>query len=104
MHQMELDDWITNHQIPNDLRTRIHKFLEYKWIATNGVEDEMILTKLPADLRRDIKKYLCLEFVQQVSGFLVIVNYSPIKTTILYEGRYYICGTYIDGQLRGILV
>jgi cyclic nucleotide gated channel len=42
MWQMEMEDWITD-QIPDDLSNHICKFFEYKWIATKGVEDDMIL-------------------------------------------------------------
>jgi len=50
-----MEDWMTDHQIPDDLQKRICQFMEYKWIATQGVEQDSILKQLPVDLRRDIK-------------------------------------------------
>jgi cyclic nucleotide gated channel len=44
MRQMEMEDWIKD-QIPNYLQNRISKFFEYKWTASEGVEDDMILRR-----------------------------------------------------------
>ena len=65
---------MTDHQIPDDLQKRICQFMEYKWIATQGVEQDSILKQLPVDLRRDIKQWLCLDLVQHVSGILVVAK------------------------------
>ncbi|KAL6638760.1 hypothetical protein ACP70R_023619 [Stipagrostis hirtigluma subsp. patula] len=64
-----MEDWMTDHQIPDDLMNHICQFFEYKWIATQGVEENSILRQLPVDLRRDIKQYLCLDLIQRVPLF-----------------------------------
>uniref|UniRef100_A0A0E0ASX3 Cyclic nucleotide-binding domain-containing protein n=1 Tax=Oryza glumipatula TaxID=40148 RepID=A0A0E0ASX3_9ORYZ len=69
MWQTEMEDWMKDHQIPDELRYRISKFFKYKWIATQGVEEDSILRQLPADLHRDIKRYLCLDLVERVPFF-----------------------------------
>ena len=74
IQRIEMEDWMTDHQIPDDLQKRICRFLEYKWIATQGVEQDSILKQLPVDLRRDIKQWLCLDLVQHVSGILVVAK------------------------------
>uniref|UniRef100_A0A0A9DH86 Uncharacterized protein n=1 Tax=Arundo donax TaxID=35708 RepID=A0A0A9DH86_ARUDO len=66
----------------DDLRNRIRHFLEYKWIETQGVEEDSILRQLPVDLRRDIKHYLCLDLVQRVSGFMLLLMSSVVTATI----------------------
>jgi cyclic nucleotide gated channel len=66
MWQTEMEDWMKDHQIPDELRYRISQFFKYKWIATQGVEEDSILRQLPADLHRDIKRYLCLDLVERV--------------------------------------
>lgn len=54
-------------QLPEDLKQRVRSFVQYKWLATRGVNEESILFGLPADLRRDIKRHLCLDLVRRVS-------------------------------------
>lgn len=54
-------------QLPHKLQERVRRFIHYKWLATRGVDEESILTALPADLRRDIKRHLCLDLVRRVN-------------------------------------
>lgn len=74
IRQTEMEDWMKDRQIPDNIQHRISQFFEYKWIATQGVEEDSILIQLPADLRREIKQHLCLDLVRRVSSFLVPVN------------------------------
>lgn len=43
----------------------------YKWITTHGVDEESILKDLPLDLRRDIKRHLCVDLVRRVSFYCI---------------------------------
>jgi cyclic nucleotide gated channel, plant len=54
-------------QLPHELRERVRRFIHYKWLATRGVDEESILKALPTDLRRDIKRHLCLDLVCRVT-------------------------------------
>lgn len=56
-------------QLPEDLKQRVRRFGQYKWLATRGVDEESILRGLPADLRRDIQRHLCLDLVRRVCLF-----------------------------------
>lgn len=60
-------------QLPEDLRQRVRRFVQYKWLATRGVDEETILRGLPADLRRDIQCHLCLDLVRRVCFRLLLV-------------------------------
>lgn len=53
-------------QLPQDLRERVRRYVQYKWVATRGVDEEALLRGLPADLRRDIQRHLCLNLVRRV--------------------------------------
>lgn len=53
-------------QLPLELRESVRKYDQYKWVATRGVDEEAILKDLPMDLRRDIKRHLCLDLVRRV--------------------------------------
>ncbi|KAJ4950848.1 hypothetical protein NE237_027680 [Protea cynaroides] len=69
LKQRDTEEWMRHHQLPQDLRERVRKFLHYKWLATRGVDEEAILEALPNDLRRDIQCHLCLDLVRRVPFF-----------------------------------
>ncbi|CAN0890257.1 Probable cyclic nucleotide-gated ion channel 16 [Linum grandiflorum] len=56
-------------QLPPDLQERIRRFVQYKWLATRGVDEETILRALPLDIRRQIQRHLCLALVRRVPFF-----------------------------------
>jgi cyclic nucleotide gated channel len=64
-----------NHrQLPPELQERVRRFVQYKWLATRGVDEEAILKSLPIDLRRQIQRHLCLDIVRRVSVLLLVQN------------------------------
>lgn len=56
-------------QLPPELRQSVRKYDQYEWVATRGVDEETLLKGLPMDLRRDIKRHLCLDLVRRVPLF-----------------------------------
>ncbi|TYI30858.1 hypothetical protein ES332_A05G416100v1 [Gossypium tomentosum] len=65
----DMEWWMKRRQLPSCLRQRVRRFEHQKW-ATLGGEDEMELIKdLPEGLRRDIKRYLCLDLIKKVPLF-----------------------------------
>ncbi|XVE83726.1 hypothetical protein DITRI_Ditri16bG0109400 [Diplodiscus trichospermus] len=65
----DMEWWMKRRQLPSCLRQRVRQFERQKW-ATLGGEDEMELIKdLPEGLRREIKRYLCLDLVKKVPLF-----------------------------------
>ena len=56
-------------QLPYELKQSVRKYEQFRWMATHGVNEEDILKGLPLDLRRDIKRHLCLDLVRQVPLF-----------------------------------
>ncbi|XP_022740045.1 cyclic nucleotide-gated ion channel 2-like [Durio zibethinus] len=65
----DMEWWMKRRQLPSRLRQRVRHFERQKW-ATLGGEDEMELIKdLPEGLRRDIKRYLCLDLIKKVPLF-----------------------------------
>uniref|UniRef100_A0ACD5ZB06 Uncharacterized protein n=1 Tax=Avena sativa TaxID=4498 RepID=A0ACD5ZB06_AVESA len=69
LKQRDTEEWMRHRQLPHELRERVRRFIQYKWLATRGVNEESILQVLPADLRRDIKRHLCLGLVRRVPFF-----------------------------------
>ncbi|XP_028754026.1 probable cyclic nucleotide-gated ion channel 14 [Neltuma alba] len=65
----DTEEWMKHRQLPQHLRGRVRRFLQYKWLATQGTDEESILRGLPKDLRRDIQCYLCLDLIRRVPFF-----------------------------------
>ncbi|KAH7421668.1 hypothetical protein KP509_13G070300 [Ceratopteris richardii] len=65
----DMEQWMQHRQIYPELRSRIRKYEEYRWQETRGVNEEELVQLLPKDLRRDIKRHLCLDLVMKVPLF-----------------------------------
>ncbi|RDX57868.1 Protein CNGC15c, partial [Mucuna pruriens] len=65
----DTEQWMHHRQLPLELRESVRKYDQYKWLATRGVDEEALLQGLPLDLRRDIKRHLCLDLVRGVPLF-----------------------------------
>ncbi|KAJ8750987.1 hypothetical protein K2173_016168 [Erythroxylum novogranatense] len=69
LKRRDTEEWMRHRQLPEELRNQVRRFDQYKWVATRGVDEESILLGLPADLRRDIQRHLCLDLVRRVPFF-----------------------------------
>ncbi|GAV75875.1 cNMP_binding domain-containing protein [Cephalotus follicularis] len=65
----DTEQWMHHRQLPPQLKGSVRKYDQYKWVATRGVDEESLLKDLPMDLRRDIKRHLCLDLVRRVPLF-----------------------------------
>ncbi|XP_021889706.1 cyclic nucleotide-gated ion channel 18 isoform X2 [Carica papaya] len=65
----DTEEWMRHRQLPPELQERVRQFVQYKWLATRGVDEEFILHSLPLDLRREIQRHLCLSLVRRVPFF-----------------------------------
>ncbi|XLU72150.1 hypothetical protein S245_031203, partial [Arachis hypogaea] len=52
--------------LPDSLRQQIRQYEQYKWQETRGVDEDNLICNLPKDLRRDIKRHLCLALLMRV--------------------------------------
>ncbi|XP_065854801.1 probable cyclic nucleotide-gated ion channel 16 [Euphorbia lathyris] len=68
----DTEEWMRHRQLPPELQERVRRFVQYKWLATRGVDEESILRALPLDLRRQIQRHLCLALVRRVPFFAQI--------------------------------
>ncbi|GAU15676.1 hypothetical protein TSUD_109340 [Trifolium subterraneum] len=90
----DTEQWMHHRQLPSELRESIRKYNQYKWVATRGVEEEDLLKGLPLDLRRDIKRHLCLELVRGVPLFdqmderMLDAICERLKPALCTEGTY----------------
>lgn len=69
----DAEQWMSHRLLPENLRERIRRYEQYKWQETRGVDEENLICNLPKDLRRDIKRHLCLALLMRVSLPTIIV-------------------------------
>ncbi|XP_057980524.1 cyclic nucleotide-gated ion channel 1-like isoform X4 [Malania oleifera] len=67
--KQDAEKWMSHRSLPDHLRQRIRQHEQYKWQETRGVEEETLIRGLPKDLRRDIKRHLCLDLLMRVPMF-----------------------------------
>ncbi|KAL4285711.1 hypothetical protein AHAS_Ahas19G0013500 [Arachis hypogaea] len=84
--------WMHHRSLPPELRERVRRYDQYKWLNTRGVDEESLMKSLPKDLRRDIKRHLCLNLVKRVPLFanmeerLLDAICERLKPTLYTEG------------------
>ncbi|XP_042503747.1 cyclic nucleotide-gated ion channel 1-like [Macadamia integrifolia] len=69
LKRRDAEQWMYHRLLPDSLRERIRRYEQYKWQETRGVDEENLLCNLPKDLRRDIKRHLCLALLMRVPMF-----------------------------------
>ena len=72
--------WMKRRQLPHHLRQRVHRLERQRWAAMEGQDEMQLIKDFPDGLRRDIKRYLCIDLVKKVTrticqNFTNIVNY-----------------------------
>lgn len=80
----DAEQWMSHRLLPEHLRERIRKYEHYKWQETRGADEEHLLQNLPKDLKRDIKRHLCLALVTRVSHLSKnLLHWNPVIISIL---------------------
>jgi len=71
----DMEWWMKRRQLPSLLRQRVRHYERQNWVLMGG-EDEMELIKdFPEGLRRDIKRFLCLDLIRMVNYAFSIPSY-----------------------------
>ncbi|KAJ7298973.1 hypothetical protein O6H91_05G069600 [Diphasiastrum complanatum] len=90
----DTEQWMKHRQLPSNLRNRVRRYEQQKWVANRGVDEEALFESLPLDLRRDIKRHLCLDLVRRVPLFnkmdemLLDAICERLKSTLSTEGTF----------------
>ncbi|KAL2898651.1 Cyclic nucleotide-gated ion channel 2 [Bienertia sinuspersici] len=65
----DMEWWMRRRQLPTRIRHRVRHFERQSWLTTGGVDEMELIKDLPEGLRRDIKRYLCLDLIKKVPLF-----------------------------------
>ncbi|XP_073286431.1 cyclic nucleotide-gated ion channel 2-like [Primulina huaijiensis] len=65
----DMEWWMKRRQLPTLLRQRVRRYERQRWTALDGDDEMDLISYLPDGLRRDIKRFLCLDLVKKVPLF-----------------------------------
>ena len=91
MKRRDAEQWMSHRLLPDPLKERIRRYEQYKWQETRGVDEDSLIRNLPKDLRRDIKRHLCLQLLKRVSSVQydrssLLNNYMLKSICCLFSG------------------
>ncbi|VAH14169.1 unnamed protein product [Triticum turgidum subsp. durum] len=69
LKRRDSEQWMRHRHLPEDLMERVWRHNQYKWMETRGVDEDGLVSCLPKDIRRDVKRHLCLRLVRRVPLF-----------------------------------
>ncbi|PHT74703.1 Cyclic nucleotide-gated ion channel 1 [Capsicum annuum] len=69
LRRRDAEQWMSHRMLPDNLRERIRRYEQYKWQQTRGVDEDYLISNLPKDLRRDVKRHLCWSLLKRVPMF-----------------------------------
>lgn len=67
--RQDAEQWMAHRLLPDPLRVRIRRYEQYKWQETRGVQEHKLISDLPKDLRRDVRRHLCWNLLMRVPMF-----------------------------------
>ncbi|KAL8172345.1 hypothetical protein V2J09_024149 [Rumex salicifolius] len=63
----DIEWWMKRRQLPSNLRQRVRQFETQRWITSGAVNEMELIKDLPEGLRRDIKRYICLDLIKKIT-------------------------------------
>ncbi|CAO2841691.1 unnamed protein product [Amaranthus hypochondriacus] len=69
LRRRDVEQWMSHRRLPQDLRRKVLEAERYRWAATRGVNEEILMENLPENLQREIRRHL-FKFVENVRYIL----------------------------------
>ncbi|CAI5469405.1 unnamed protein product [Closterium sp. Yama58-4] len=63
LHLRDLEQWMSQRDIPRDLQRRVRELERYVWTVNQGVDEEEVMTSLSEDIQRDVRRHLSYELI-----------------------------------------
>ena len=86
----DLEWWMKRRQLPSHLRKRVRHFQCQSWVTMGGQDEMELIQHFPDGLRRDIRRYLCLDLVKKVPIYIYTHIYEICKERKLHIHQLYI--------------
>ncbi|EFJ28778.1 hypothetical protein SELMODRAFT_93280 [Selaginella moellendorffii] len=72
LRRHDVERWMRRRELPVVLRKRVRQAVRLKWASTRGVNEEELLDRLPEDMQKEIRRFLCFELLTKVRLFTVM--------------------------------
>uniref|UniRef100_A0A0D9WN34 Ion transport domain-containing protein n=1 Tax=Leersia perrieri TaxID=77586 RepID=A0A0D9WN34_9ORYZ len=73
LRRRDVEQWMSHRRLPEDLRRRVRCAERFSWVATRGVNEEELLSNLPEDIQRDLRRHF-FGFLKKVRLFALMDN------------------------------
>ncbi|KAI4294838.1 hypothetical protein L6164_037942 [Bauhinia variegata] len=86
----DLEWWMKRRQLPSHLRQRVRNFERQNWMSMGGQDEMQLIQDLPDGLRKDIKRYLCIDLIRKVPIFqmlddIILDNICDMLRPVVYS-------------------
>ncbi|XP_047082624.1 probable cyclic nucleotide-gated ion channel 20, chloroplastic [Lolium rigidum] len=71
LRRRDVEKWMSHRRLPEELRRRVRHAERFTWAATQGVNEEELLSNLPEDIQRDIRRHF-FRFLNKVRLFTLM--------------------------------
>ncbi|KAJ3695955.1 hypothetical protein LUZ60_001332 [Juncus effusus] len=71
LRRRDVEQWMSHRRLPEDLRRKVRQAERFSWAATRGVNEEELLTNLPEDIQREIRRHF-FRFLNKVRIFTLL--------------------------------
>ncbi|KAL5721724.1 hypothetical protein ACHQM5_005332 [Ranunculus cassubicifolius] len=71
LRHRDVERWMSHRRLPEELRRQVRESERFRWAATRGVNEEMLLEDFPEDLQRDIRRHQ-FSFIKKVQIFALM--------------------------------
>ncbi|KAI3794017.1 hypothetical protein L1987_36642 [Smallanthus sonchifolius] len=90
MKSTDMEWWMKRRQLPSSLRRRVRHFEHQRRSFMGGQDDMEMVRDFPEGLRRDIKRYLCLDLIKKAPLFqfmddIILDNICDRVTYFVYS-------------------
>ncbi|KAK4339384.1 hypothetical protein RND71_040846 [Anisodus tanguticus] len=96
LRRQDAEQWMSHRMLPDNLRERIRRYEQYKWQQSRGVDEDYLISNLPKDLKRDVKRHLCWSLLKRVPMFekmddqLLDAMWDRLKPALFTENSFII--------------
>lgn len=73
LKRRDAENWMRHRQLPHDLCEKVREFIQYNWMATQGVDEKSIQCGLPAHLHHDIHRHLYWDLIKRVNFCVILI-------------------------------
>ncbi|KAL6000982.1 hypothetical protein ACLOJK_006709 [Asimina triloba] len=72
LRRRDVEQWMRHRRLPDNLKRQVRQAERFSWAATRGVNEEELMSNLPEDLQREIRRHL-FKFLKKIRSWMLTV-------------------------------